>query len=260
MRFSPFFFIALATALVMSPVLADSIEIETEAGNHYITFQSDKSVSISGYNIQLNFSPGTEIQALEPLLPYTGAANIQNLEGYAKIAGFTTETTAPKRLATLSYSGAENFEILVIELYDTDLKPVSVTNPQVVLPAPPTATSTVPRYQPAPGYVSPTGEGVNTGQQSTSDAPSTGVQPTPGVVETNPSIATASMTPATPQESSSSVTGTMGAATASTPQASITPIDIKTSTGAQKTPISTPIILGGLVISLILWRREKRPI
>jgi len=257
MRISPFFFIALATALLVSPVLADSIVIETEDGIHYLSFQSDKPVSISGYNVQLNFSPGTEIQALEPLLPYTGAVNIQNQKGYAKIVGFTTETTAPKRLATLSYSGTANFEILVIELYDSDLKPVAVTNPQMDLPTSPAATPTVPLYQPASGYVSPAGTGVNTGQQGTPGA-STGVQPTLGVAVTSPTITTASTTS---QGTSSSTAGAMDTAAAITPQTSITPVETGASTtGAKKTPISTPAILGGLIISLIVWRTGRKPI
>ncbi|WP_292489699.1 hypothetical protein [Methanoculleus sp. 10] len=256
MRMSHFFFIVFTTALLVNPVLADSIVIETEDGNHYISFQSDKPVSISGYNVQLNFSPGTEIQTLEPLLPYAGAVNIQNQKGYAKIVGFTTETTAPKRLATLSYSGTGNFEILVIELYDSDLKPVSVTNPQVVLPASPTATPTVPPYQPASGYISPAGTGVNTGQQGTPDA-STGVQPIPGVAVTSPPTTTASTTS---QGSSSSTAGAMDTAAAITPLTSITPVETGASTGAQKTPISTPAILGGLIISLIIWRTGRKPI
>ena len=256
MRMSHFFFIVLATALLVSPVLADSIVIETEDGNHYISFQSDKSVSISGYNVQLNFSPGTEIQTLEPLLPYAGAVNIQNQKGYAKIVGFTTETTAPKRLATLSYSGTGNFEILVIELYDSALNPISVTNPQAVLPASPMATPTMPPYQPASGYVSPAGTGVNTWQQSTPGA-STGVQPTPSVAVTSPPITTASTMS---QGVSSSTAGAMDTAAASTSQTSSTPVETGVSTVAQKTPISTPAILGGLIISLIVWRNGRKPI
>jgi len=256
MRISSFFSIVLATILLVSPVLADSIVIETEDGNHYLSFQSDKSVSISGYNVQLNFSPGIEVQTLEPLLPYTGAVNIQNQKGYAKIVGFTTETTASKRLATLSYSGTGDFEILVIELYDSDLKPVSVTNPQVVLPASPTATPTVPQYQPAPGYVSPTGTGVNTGQRGISGV-STGAQPTSNVAATSASITTASTTS---QGLSLSTAGAMDTAAASTPLTSITPVGTGASTGAQKTPISTPTILGELIISLIVCRNGRKSI
>lgn len=256
MKIDYFFSIVLATALLVSPVLADSIVIETEDGNNYLSFRSDTSVSISGYNIQLNFSPGTEIQALEPLLPYSGAVNIQNQKGYAKIVGFTAETTAPKRLATLSYSGTGDFEILVIELYDSNMKPVPVTNPQVILPASPTETPTVPQYQPAPGYVSPTGTGVNTGQQSIPGA-STGAQPTSGVAVTGTPIP---VTPTTSQGLSSSTAGAMEAAAASTPIASITPMETGASTGAQKTPISAPTILGGLIISLIVWRTGRKSI
>lgn len=252
-----FFSIVVAAFLLVSPAMADLIVIETEGGNHYLTFQSDRSISISGYNIQLNFSPGTEIQTLEPLAPYTGAVNIQNQKGYAKIVGFTAETSTPKRLATLSYSGAGAFEILVIELCDSDLKPVAVTNPQMDLPTSPAATPTVPLYQPASGYVSPAGTGVNTGQQGTPGA-STGVQPTLDVAVTSPTITTASTTS---QGSSSSTAGAMDTAAAITPQTSITPVETGASTtGAKKTPISTPAILGGLIISLIVWRTGRKPI
>jgi len=249
MRIIPFFSIVLVIALLVSPVLADSIVIETEDGSNYLSFRSDKSVSISGYNIQLNFSPGIEIQALEPLPPYAGAVNIQN--GYAKIVGFTAETTTPERLATLSYSGTGDFEILVLELYDSDMKPVTVTNSQMVPPASPTATPTVPPYQPAPGYVSPTGTGVNTELQSISGAP-TGTKPTLGAMETGTPITTA------PQETALSTAGVVQTAVVSTPVTSITLGETGASTGAEKTPMSIPTILGGLVISLIIWRSGRK--
>lgn len=246
-----FFPIVIAASLLIGPVMADSIVIETEGSNHYLTFRSDSSISISGYNIQLNFSPDTEIQALEPLEPYMGAVNIQNQKGYAKIVGFTAETTTPKRLATLSYSGAGAFEILVIELCDGDLKPVAVTNPQMDLPAPPAATPTVPPYQPAPGYVSPGGLGVDPGQRSVPGA-SAVAQVTPGVT------ATITSTTATLQETPSSVEEPVETVHASAPIVSTTPAEGGTDAGAQKTPISTPAILGGLIISLILWGSGRK--
>lgn len=248
-----FFSIVVAAFLLVSPAMADLIVIETEGGNHYLTFQSDRSISISGYNIQLNFSPGTEIQTLEPLAPYTGAVNIQNQKGYAKIVGFTAETSTPKRLATLSYSGAGAFEILVIELCDSDLKPVAVTNPQMDLPASPMATSAVPPYQSASGYVSPDGTGINPEQQSVPSA-SIGTQPTPGVTATTTSIT------ATPQETPSSVEGHVETTHASAQIASTTPAGTGVSVGAQKTPINTPVILGGLIISLIVLGKGRKPI
>jgi len=209
--------------------MADSIVIETEGSNHYLAFQSDRPVSISGYNVQLNFSSDTEIQALEPLEPYMGAVNIQNQKGYAKIVGFTAETTTPKRLATLSYSGAGAFEILVIDLCDSDLKPVAVTNPQIDLPAPPAATPTVPPYQPAPGYVSPGVLGVDPGQRSVPGA-SAVAQVTPGVT------ATITSTTATLQETPSSVEEPVETAHVSAPIVSTTPAEGGTDAGAQKNP------------------------
>ena len=64
MKSNYFFSIVIAMLLLASPAMADSIVIETEGSNHYLTFQSDSLISISGYNVQLNFSPDTEIQAL----------------------------------------------------------------------------------------------------------------------------------------------------------------------------------------------------
>lgn len=252
MKSNYFFSVVIATLLLASPAMADSIVIEAEGSNHYLTFQSDKSISISGYNVQLNFSPGTEIQALEPLEPYIGAVNIQNQKGYAKIVGFTAETTTPKRLATLSYSGAGAFEILVIELCDSDLKSVAVTNPQVDLLASPTATPTIPLYQPAPGYVSPGGRGVDLGQRSVLGASDVG-QLTPGVTTTTTS------TTATLQETPSSVEEPVETAHSSALIVSKTPAEGGTDAGAQKAPISTSVILGGLTISLILWGSERKP-
>ncbi len=251
MKSNYFFSIVIAMLLLASPAMADSIVIETEGSNHYLTFQSDSLISISGYNVQLNFSPDTEIQALEPLEPYMGAVNVQNQKGYAKIVGFTAETTTPKRLATLSYSGAGAFEILVIELCDSDLKPVVVTNPQMDLPASPTATPTMPLYQPAPGYVSPGGRGVDPGQRSVPGA-SAVAQLTPGVT------ATTTSTTATLQETPSSVEEPVETAHVSAPIVSTTPAEGGTDAGAQKTPISTPAILGGLTISLILWGSGRK--
>ena len=149
------FFFLLCLFLVIH-ASANEVFLEHGGERNYISFKSDTTVEISGFNFQLNPDPGTRIDTLNLLPPFEGAVNIQNEKGYAKIAGYTAGSSSSGRLAEISYSGDGKFDIIVIELFDKNLNPVPVTNirGETTTPAP---TPSLQPYIPPPQYQSPGG-------------------------------------------------------------------------------------------------------
>lgn len=142
--------------------MADSIDIVNEDGINYLLFNSDESVVISGYIIQLNYTSETKILELNPISPFMGTSNIQNSEGFAKVVGFTGELNSPNILASFKYSGSDDIDILVIDLRDNDIQKVTITNPTIELRDPVESTLDPVPYPSSVGYISPSGNGVET--------------------------------------------------------------------------------------------------
>jgi hypothetical protein len=146
-----FFFIIIVSFFIITQVTASEIFLEHAGEKSYISLRSDVPVNISGYYLQLNISPGTRIESLDILPPFEGAANIQNEQGWAKIAAFTAGSSSSNRLAEISYSGDGKIEIIVFELDDENLNPVRVDN-MVIPTETPEATPSLPPYNILPQY------------------------------------------------------------------------------------------------------------
>jgi len=240
--------------LVIVPTCtANTLYIEQDETAAFITFSSDQQISIAAYVLQLNFSPGTNIVALEPEPPFMGAVNIVQEGNYAKISGFAIEPAPKNRLATLSYTGGDKPEIIVIELYDSDSKLVTVTNRQMTPPATPTATPALPIYNPSPGYVSPGTSGYSTSTDVTgSTQPSVSpesTQTTSGItpIQTQPTREDQGPTP--PVQSP--------AHELQAPSA--TPEEKTAIPNAQATPINCSMLIGVLIFTLITFERRRKP-
>ncbi|KAF5057564.1 hypothetical protein DSECCO2_355550 [anaerobic digester metagenome] len=245
------FFLLLA---IVPMCTANSLYIEQDEAAAFITFSSDQPTNIAAYVLQLNFSPGTNIVALEPEPPFMGAVNIVQEGNYAKISGFTTEPALNNRLATVSYTGGGEPEIIVIELYDSDSKPVAVTNRQMTPPATPTATPASPIYNPNPGYVSPGTSGWNTNKDVTGGTqtfiPQESTPITSGVAppqtlspQEDPSTASPVRTPT--HESQASPAVSEGKTVIPT---------------TQKSPIDCFVLHGALIFQMLADARRKKPL
>jgi hypothetical protein len=153
-----FFFLFLVLVVMACQVSASEVYIETEGANRYITLRADSPTAISGYFLQLNFSSKTDINFIEPSPPFNGLANVKKTDGYAKVVAYNSAMSSEKqeqiRFASIDYTGTDDIEIIVIELYDENSRPVIVTNPQFPVKIPST-TSTLPEYSAPPGYISP---------------------------------------------------------------------------------------------------------
>jgi len=244
------FFLLLA---IIPMCTANSLYIEQDEATAFITFSSDQSIDIAAYVLQLNFSPGTNIVALEPEPPFMGAVNIVQEGNYAKISGFAIEPAPKNRLATVSYTGGDKPEIIVIELYDSDSKPVTVTNRQVTPAVTPTATPALPIYNSNPGYVSPgtsgysAGTGIAGGTQPSTPREST--QATSGVTPLQTQPLQEDQSTAPPVQSPAHELQTPSA----TPEGK-TAVPVP-----QKAPTNCSILIGALIFTLIVFERRRKP-
>jgi len=240
--------------LVIVPTCtANTLYIEQDETAAFITFSSDQQISIAAYVLQLNFSPGTNIVALEPEPPFMGAVNIVQEGNYAKISGFAIEPAPKNRLATVSYTGGGEPEIIVIELYDSDSKPVTVTNRQMTPAVIPTATPTLPIYNPNPGYVSPgisgysASTGVAGGTQPSASREST--QTTSGVTPLQTQLLQEDQGAASPVQSPVHEL-----------QTPLATLEGKTAVPVpQKAPTNCSILIGALIFTLIVFERRRKP-
>jgi len=166
MRF--FFPLLFMLAMIACQVSASEVYIETEGSDRYITLRADSPTAISGYFLQLNFSPNIDINFIEPNPPFNGLANAKKADGYAKVVAYNSEMGSEKqeqiRFASIDYTGMGDIEITVIELYDDNNRPVIVTNPRFPVKIPST-TPTLPEYSAPSGYISP-GSPSRTSSQS----------------------------------------------------------------------------------------------
>ncbi|UUX92320.1 hypothetical protein [Methanoplanus endosymbiosus] len=148
-----YIYLLFLIAFFVGPVAGSSVEISSDNGNYYLSFQSEGNNNVAAYTIQLNFTEDTKIVSLEPLSPYAGAINIQNDDGYAIIAAYSIGTPASNNLASLEYVGSDNIEIIIRELFDNNGKSIEVTNPSVEIKY--TVTPTPVPYPSSSGYVAP---------------------------------------------------------------------------------------------------------
>lgn len=244
------FFLLLAVVPICT---ANLLYIEQDEAGAFITFSSDQSVDIAAYVLQLNFSPNTSIVALKPEPPFMGAVNIVQEDYCAKISGFTVEPAPNNRLAAISYLGGDEPEIFVIELYDSDSKPVTVTNQQMTPPVTPLPTSQLPTYNPNPGYVSPASLEYNSridiADSTLSSMHQESTQTTSGVSPLQTQSLQENPVPMPPVQSS--------VYESQTP--SVTPEGRATVPGTQELPINCFISIGALIFVLIVFKGRRKP-
>jgi len=247
-----FFFLLIVLMAIVCQVSANEVYIETEGSDRYITLKADSPIAISGYFLQLNFSSKTDIALIEPISPFEGLANIKKAEGYAKVVAYNSEMNSDKqeqiRFASIDYTGSDDIEIIVIEMYDGDNRPVTVTNKEFAVVTP-TPTPTAPEYTSQPGYVSPGSSGAST--QPTQSAP---------VIAGTTQMPTASSTaPAQqPQDQTPSETQITGTATIPVSPGESTGNDVPQATPKQNLPVSMYLPLIGLVMVLLMCRARRK--
>jgi hypothetical protein len=242
--------------VMVCQVSASEVYIETEGSDRYIALRADSPIAISGYFLQLNFSSKTEIASIEPISPFNGLANVKKTDGYAKVVAYNTELNSEKqkqiRFASIDYTGADDIEIIVIELYDENNRPVVVTNPQFTFKAPP-STPTPQEYSNPPGYISP-GSPSETPMQPTQSG--SAVEPVQS--STSESVPISTIQQQQSQDHTPGVTsGHMFTETPVSPASS--PIrDELQSTPKQNLPLSVYLSLTGLIIVTLLFRDRRK--
>ncbi len=146
---------------------ADSINLEKEDGDYYLSLTCNQPCKIGAFYIQLNYTPGTTVESVEGMDAFGIVVDIDNELGITKIGGFAIEeqrASTSIRIARVSFKGENAFEIIVRELYDyDDIKPIPVDNYIPDLMPTPTPVP-LPEYQPDHGYISP-GQGEVTYDQ-----------------------------------------------------------------------------------------------
>jgi hypothetical protein len=242
--------------VMVCQVSASEVYIETEGSDRYIALRADSPIAISGYFLQLNFSSKTDIASIEPIPPFNGLANVKKTDGYAKVVAYNTELNSEKqkqmRFASIDYTGADDIEIIVIELYDENNRPVVVTNPQFPVETPP-PTPTQQEYSNPPGYISPESPSGTPTQLTQSGSV---VEPVQSPTSESAPISTTQQQQ--PQAHTPVVTsGQTSAETPVSPAGS--PIrDEPQSTPKQNLPLSVYLSLTGLIIVTLLFRDRRK--
>lgn len=150
------FFLILSLFVGISS--ADSVRLEEEDGNYYLSLTSNSPCKIGAFYIQLNYTTETSVESIVSMDAFGTVVDIDNELGVAKVGGFAIEEQSAStsvRIARVSFQGENAFEVIVRELYDyDDVKPIVVDN--CIPDSTPTPTLVpLPEYQPDYGYVSP---------------------------------------------------------------------------------------------------------
>ncbi len=247
------FSLLLVLALMACQVSASEVYIETEGSDRYITLRTDSPTAISGYFLQLNFSSKVDINHIEPSLPFNGLANVKKADGYAKVVAYNSEMGSEKqtkiRFASIDYTGTDDIEIIVIELYDENSRPVIVTNPQFPAKTLPT-TPEVPEYNAPSGYISP-GSSSGTSIQAIEGVPNVGSVQSPTSKPASV-VTTSQQQPQThaPLETPSQIS----TATSTIPPDGSPAGSVPHNTPKQNLPSPVYLPLIGLVMVLLLFR------
>lgn len=239
-------------------VSASEVYIETDGSDRYISLSSDAPIAISGYFLQLNFSSKTNIASIEPTPPFNGLANVKKADGYAKIVAYNTELNPERqeqiRFASIDYTGADDIEIIVIELYDENNRPVVVTNPQFTVKTP-SPTPTQQEYNKPPGYISP---------ESPSGTPTQPTQSGSVVEPVQSPTSESTPIPTTQQQQPQAHTPVVTSSQIST-ETSVAPAGSHDRSENQNTPkhnlqLSVHLPLIGLVVMIFLFRDRRKHI
>jgi len=241
-------------SLLVGVSSADSINLEEEDGNYYLSLTCNQPCKVGAFYFQLNYTPETTVESVEGMATFGIVVDIDNKIGVTKVGGFAIEEQSAStsiRLARVYFTGENAFEIIVRELYDYDnVKPIPVDNYIPDLTPTPTPTP-LPEYQPDPGYVSPGLGGA------TYDRPSllSPTEPRQGVREpTSPEL----LNEEQPIETAV-VVRTAGATPISTSTNEVSHSDVNqtSTTVSQKTPASIVTPVFSIIIVLFIYYERK---
>ena len=152
------FFFFLTLSLLVGVSSASSICLLEEDEDYYLSLMSNQPCKIGAFYIQLNYTSATTVESVEGMDAFGTVVDIDNELGVTRIGGFAIEEQSAStsvRIARVFFTGENDFEIIVRELYDyDDVKPIPVDN--YIPDLTPTPTSVpLTEYQPDYGYVSP---------------------------------------------------------------------------------------------------------
>ena len=249
------FFFFLTLSLLVGVSSASSICLLEEDEDYYLSLMSNQPCKIGAFYIQLNYTPATTVESVEGMDAFGTVVDIDNELGVTRIGGFSIEEQSAStsvRIARVFFTGENDFEIIVRELYDyDDVKPIPVDNRVSDLTPTPTPVP-LPEYQPDYGYVSP-GQG-----EVTYDRPSL-PSPTASLRDVSETRSPELQDEEQPAETSGNVrTPDSTPTSVSTSDVSHNEVNQTSATVSQKTPASfiTPVF-SVIIVLFIYYERTS---
>jgi len=251
----PWFLLVFALFLVTT---ASAVDVGIESGEDafQLVVTSDYPITVSAYVVQLNYNPGIKVFQVDELDPFITVANINDEEGFVRIAAASATSAGPGQRIILAKIVAQpgfSPEVVVEELYDDDLQPIPVAGQ----PATPVLTTppTLPVYTPA-GIVTPAPSPAATVPPEV-DVP--WAPPTPIEVTGTAPPVSVTLTVTTPATGGPTVTATPpppatgeAVVTGETPTQSASP-----QASTQTTPLSSIPVLGGMLIAIFIAVKRR---
>lgn len=251
----PWFLLVFALFLVTT---ASAVDVGIESGEDafQLVVTSDYPITVSAYVVQLNYNPGIKVFQVDELDPFITVANINDEEGFVRIAAASATSAGPGQRIILAKIVAQpgfSPEVVVEELYDDDFQPIPVAG-QPATPVP-TTPPTLPVYTPG-GIVTPAPSPAATIPPEV-DVP--WAPPTPIEVTGTAPPVSVTLTVTTPATGSPTVTATMpppatgeAVVTGETPTQSASP-----PASTQTTPLSSIPVLGGMLIAIFIAVKRR---
>jgi len=248
----PWFLLVFALFLVTT---ASAVDVGIESGDDafQLVVTSDYPITVSAYVVQLNYNPGIKVFQVDELDPFITVANINDEEGFVRIAAASATSAGPGQRIILAKIVAQpgfSPEVVVEELYDDDLQPIPVAG-QPATPVP--TTPPLPVYTPA-GIVAPAPSPAATVPPEV-DVPwapptpieVTGTAPPVSVTVTIPATGSPTVTATTPPPATGEAV-----VTGETPTQSASP-----PASTQTTPLSSIPVLGGMLIAIFIAVKRR---
>ncbi len=248
-------FLIIFTLSLVTTASAVDVGVESGEDAFQLVVTSDQSITVSAYVVQLNYDPGIKVFQVDGLDPFLTAANINEEEGFVRIAAASATSAGPGQRIVLAKIVAQpgfSPEVVVEELYDDDLQPIPVAGQPAT--AVPTTPPTLPVYIP-PGVVTPAPSPVATVPPEI-DLP--WVPPTPIEVTGTVPPVTVTATETIPATGGLTVTATTPPATVEavvtgeTPNQSASP-----EKPSQTTPLSQITVLVGMLIAIFMVVKRR---
>jgi len=152
-----FFFSFIFLIFLIGVCSANQVQSETSNSITTISLITEEPLQLGAFDIQLNYSVGdTTIEKIDAYDPFSILTDIDNVHGIVRIAGFAGQdpsASTTTKMVRIVHNGSEKFELLVRRVVDTNVHPISVTNPSPVLQTvsvTPVSTLQVYNLNPAP--------------------------------------------------------------------------------------------------------------